>query len=90
MDIIYSETLKIKKAIKYHCHNTRLFSYVRINAIFTKSTVNICYILLSNSGDYQENRPIQRRDMDCVILPLEYSFVRKLSEGGVHNIYTIK
>ena len=58
--------------------------------MFTKSTVNILNILLSNIGEYQDNRPIQRRDVDSknigrVILPLEDSFVRKLSEGGVYQ-----
>ena len=49
--------------------------------------MNILNILLSNTGEYQDNRPIQRRDgfqdIGRVILPLEDSFVRKLSEGGV-------
>ena len=40
------------------------YSCIKINAIFTKSTVNIINILLSNTGEYSDNRPIHRRDMD--------------------------
>ena len=43
-------------------------SCIKINAIFTKSTVDILNILLSNTGEYQENRPIQSRDMDSKTL----------------------
>ena len=43
-------------------------SCIKINAIFTKSTVNILNISLSNTGEYQDNRPIQRRDMDSETL----------------------
>ena len=63
-------------------------SCIKINAIFTKSTVNILNILLSYTGEYQDNRPIQRRDMDSKTVV--DSFVRKLSEGGVQYRDTSK
>ena len=36
---------------------------IKINAIFTKSSINILNVLLSNTGEYQDNRNIQRGDM---------------------------
>ena len=103
MGIPHLETLKIKKIgqLNIHYNNTlkllRFFylniSCIKINAIFTKSTLYILNILLSNTGEYQDNRPIQRGDgfqnIGRIILPLEDRFVRKLSEGGVCMIYTI-
>ena len=47
--------------------------------------MNILNILLSNTGEYQENRQIYGfLNIGCVILPLEDSFVQKLSEDGVY------
>ena len=78
MGIPHLQTSKIKKIGQLNIHNNNILKLLRffylnilcikINAIFTKSTVDILNILLSNTGEYQDNRPIQRRDMDSKTL----------------------
>ena len=63
-------------------------SCIKINAIFTKSTVNILNILLSNTGEYQDNLPIQRRDMDSKTLDVKnYHWWTALSENLRRAVY---
>ena len=62
LNIHYNNTLKL---LRFFYLN---ISCIKINAIFTKSTVDIINILLSNTGEYQDNRHLQRRDMDSETL----------------------
>ena len=47
-------------------------------------------ILLSNTGEYQENRPIQRRDMDSKTLDVSYyHWKTALPENFLRAVYII-